>query len=1276
MSLRRSSPAWLLLTLGALLTACPGTDEDALCGNGIVEGSEQCDDGNTRNDDGCSNLCTVSVCGNGVVEPGEQCDDGNTVSGDGCETTCRLPTAHTTCAGADALPRPSAGACSVTSGGNGSVLITGVILGDGETFVGGQVLYGADGALQCVGCGCDAEPSAAEATKLVCPEVVVSPGLINAHDHLTYQRPPYIPTSDERFEHRHDWRTGQNNHTAINPPGNASTDTKIWAELRQVMAGTTSLNGSGNAPGLMRNLDQSGHLLGLDTDQVLYETFPLGSNDQLIASCNYPVNGPERSTGAWTPHVAEGIEESARNELRCLYGTASSPGYAHLSRTAVIHATGASATEAAWLAAGGASVIWSPRTNVSLYGDTAPVPVFHRLGLNVGMGTDWLFSGSMNMLRELQCADLLNQSYWGKALTDEDLWRIATTGGADALKVGHRIGRLKAGHVADLALFTLRGFAQNPHRAVITAGPADVVLTVRGGKALYGDTALTEALIGGCAALDVCGSPKGICLGGEVSKSFAELQASQASSYGLFACATPPDEPTCVPSRTSTNASWPASTFGSSVYTGQPSAGDADGDGVPDAEDNCQGVFNPVRPMDFGRQADVDGDGIGDMCDPCPLNAGSTCTGLADGDRDGDGVPDAQDVCPLVADDQSDTDGDGKGDACDLCPTSNPGDAICSLGIADFKQPVSHTVLLAGETVEVKNVIVTGVFAGAGGGFFVQERNPDPVTGWKNRGLFVFAPSTQESPWPTALAVGDVVDLIGDVTVYYGQVQLKDARWNKVATNAALPAPLVATTEELMTGSALAPELEGVLVRVEDVTVTDIAPPAGGGDRSPTGEYVVTGEGLSGGLRVDNFLFTSMAIPELGTGYASVTGVLTLRNDHFKIEPRDAADLVLGSVRVKSLLPARSFARIGTTGATVPEALTVTLDRVVSVDTEVTVTSAQPGLLTASSVTVPAGSSTAVVPVTGLAAGTATVSAALPDGPVRTATVEVIAADAQPSLVEFTTSATTVAQGTTVTFTVTLDLPGATDSVVALATSGAGGLAVPATLTVPANALSTSFDVVAGSPGAVTVTASLGGASRNLAMTVVEPSTGGLVINEVDYDQIGADTTEFIELYNAGTTPVSLVGKQLRFINGSGSGSEYFVLPGNAVMDLAAAGAELAAGGFLLVHPPEVALPPGVLSITFATISGGSIQNGAPDAIGIWDTITGTWVDRLSWEGDTRFEGASMAEGPAPTADFKDPGSANVQESLVRMPDGADTDVNVDDFSLSLNPTPGLPNRL
>jgi len=59
-----------------------------VCGNGYVDVGEECDDGNTGNGDGCSATCTIEACGNGFVDAGEQCDDGNTTSHDGCSSNC------------------------------------------------------------------------------------------------------------------------------------------------------------------------------------------------------------------------------------------------------------------------------------------------------------------------------------------------------------------------------------------------------------------------------------------------------------------------------------------------------------------------------------------------------------------------------------------------------------------------------------------------------------------------------------------------------------------------------------------------------------------------------------------------------------------------------------------------------------------------------------------------------------------------------------------------------------------------------------------------------------------------------------------------------------------------------------------------------------------------------------------------------------------------------------------------------------------------------------
>jgi cysteine-rich repeat protein len=65
----------------------------AICGDGVVVGSESCDDGNTLAGDGCRTDCAgLEVCGDGLVDEAldETCDDGNLENDDGCDDRCFL----------------------------------------------------------------------------------------------------------------------------------------------------------------------------------------------------------------------------------------------------------------------------------------------------------------------------------------------------------------------------------------------------------------------------------------------------------------------------------------------------------------------------------------------------------------------------------------------------------------------------------------------------------------------------------------------------------------------------------------------------------------------------------------------------------------------------------------------------------------------------------------------------------------------------------------------------------------------------------------------------------------------------------------------------------------------------------------------------------------------------------------------------------------------------------------------------------------------------------
>jgi len=56
---------------------CGEEPQEPICGNGIKEKDEECDDGNLMNEDGCSSACLIEYCGDGIIQSGlgEECDN-------------------------------------------------------------------------------------------------------------------------------------------------------------------------------------------------------------------------------------------------------------------------------------------------------------------------------------------------------------------------------------------------------------------------------------------------------------------------------------------------------------------------------------------------------------------------------------------------------------------------------------------------------------------------------------------------------------------------------------------------------------------------------------------------------------------------------------------------------------------------------------------------------------------------------------------------------------------------------------------------------------------------------------------------------------------------------------------------------------------------------------------------------------------------------------------------------------------------------------------------
>ncbi len=572
-------------------------------------------------------------------------------------------------------PRPPAPAtCSVSGDSSHGVRVIGTLLEPLVTRERGVLALDANGNIQCAACDCGDDNGA---LVIDCPDLVVSPGFVNLHDHLGYAGTPPLAHPGDLYQHRNDWRLGEHGHAKLPFAGGASTTQVLAQELRMVLGGTTSIVGAGGRRGFLRNLDTIGQAHGLMAGDIHAATFPLddatGSVDSAACSFGVQPDTPAIAAAAqaYVPHVGEGTDRRATDELRCALGSLDLIG----DNSAVVHAMALSRADAHKLASRGASVVWSPRSNLDLYGSTAPVALLGSLGVRLALGTDWLASGSMNQQRELACAAEYDAAVLGGYFDAFQRWRMVTENPAWALRLEQRFAALRSGLVGDIAVFTQHG--DDPYASVVEAGAADVRLVLRQGAPLYGDAQLIKVFRNGeaCEELMVCGATQRVCAV-ETGQSLADIRAAGEAVYPLFSCEPPPNEPHCE-----------------ALVTRECPAGETD-------------------------------------CEPA-----ASLPAWNETDADDDGVPDALDDCPRVTNpDQVDSDDDGRGDACDACPVYNPGLAPCPRSIAELRAPATR--IGAKAAVLLTNTRVTALRGQGSKGYYLEDGNHAPYSG-----IFVYTGS-------------------------------------------------------------------------------------------------------------------------------------------------------------------------------------------------------------------------------------------------------------------------------------------------------------------------------------------------------------------------------------------------------------------------------------------------------------------------------------------------------------------------------------------------------
>ena len=140
---------------------------------------------------------------------------------------------------------------------------------------------------------------------------------------------------------------------------------------------------------------------------------------------------------AWFIHLSEGVDSSSKQEFDDLFDK----GLVK-EQTMVIHGTGLDRSQFDKMAAVNADLIWSPLSNLLLYGDTTDVVEADNAGVRISIAPDWGPSGSKSNLHELKTADLWNTESLNNHFTNYELAQMVTSNPAAATGWGNFVGQV------------------------------------------------------------------------------------------------------------------------------------------------------------------------------------------------------------------------------------------------------------------------------------------------------------------------------------------------------------------------------------------------------------------------------------------------------------------------------------------------------------------------------------------------------------------------------------------------------------------------------------------------------------------------------------------------------------------------------------------------------------------------------------------------------------------------------------------------------------------
>ena len=184
-----------------------------------------------------------------------------------------------------------------------------------------------------------------------------------------------------------------------------------------------------------------------------------------------------------------GVDPYTRLEFETLmaHPSMSDAGVVRSSALTLIHGCGIDVhnpTHIQFLRDRNISVIWSPVSNLLLYGNTLEMEALVNGGINVALGSDWSPSGSKHVWDEAKNAKFFFEAI-GSIVSDVQIFQMLTTGAARCLGVDN-VGRIETGCLADFFILRSPLESDNAMEVFFKTEDRDVRAVIIGGRPIYG----------------------------------------------------------------------------------------------------------------------------------------------------------------------------------------------------------------------------------------------------------------------------------------------------------------------------------------------------------------------------------------------------------------------------------------------------------------------------------------------------------------------------------------------------------------------------------------------------------------------------------------------------------------------------------------------------------------------------------------------------------------------------------------------------------------------